>query len=116
MARTKPAPAAHAADSAAHGAPPPAQAPGPDRRPAAGPDPAANDEAAGCAQVIGQAAEAAGQALAAGNLPAALAAMDEAHQQATQARRVLRAATSGKRGPATRPGGLRELVEQHLRG
>jgi hypothetical protein len=28
---------------------------------------------------------------------------------------VLKAAASGRRGPATRPGGLRDLVEAHLR-
>ena len=35
---------------------------------------------------------------------------------AAQARRVLKAAAGGRRAPAVRPGGLRELVEQHLRG
>jgi hypothetical protein len=35
---------------------------------------------------------------------------------ATQARRVLKAAARLRRAPAARYGGLRDLVEQHLRG
>ena len=35
---------------------------------------------------------------------------------ATQARRVLKAAARLRRAPAARSGGLRDLVEQHLRG
>jgi hypothetical protein len=38
-----------------------------------------------------------------------------AREQAAQGRRVLKAAASGRRGPATRPGGLRDLAGQHLR-
>jgi hypothetical protein len=32
-----------------------------------------------------------------------------------QARRAVKAAVSGRRAPATRPGALRDLVEEHLR-
>jgi hypothetical protein len=71
--------------------------------------------AAGNTLAIVQAAESAGRALAAGNLPEALAGI-QAWEQAAQGRRVLKAAASGRRAaPATRPGGLRELVEGHLR-
>ena len=58
---------------------------------------------------------AASKALAAGDLPAALAALDTAREQAAQGRRVLKAAASGRHAPATRPGGLRDLVAEHLR-
>lgn len=66
-----------------------------------GPDPAVTAEA--------------GKALAAGNLPAALAALDAAREQAACGRRVIKAAASGRHAPATRPGALRDLVEEHLR-
>ena len=79
------------------------------------PNPAVTAEAAATAQAVAQAAAEAGKALAAGDLPAALAALEAAREQAAQGRRVLKAAASGRRGPATRPGGLRDLVEQHLR-
>jgi hypothetical protein len=79
------------------------------------PDPAVTAEAAAITQAVAQAADAAGKALAAGDLPAALAALEAAREQAAQGRRVLKAAASGRRGPATRPGGLRDLVEAHLR-
>jgi hypothetical protein len=79
---------------------------------AQGPDPAVTAEAAGNVLAIAQAADEAGKALAAGNLPAALGA---ARDQAAQGRRVLKAAASGRRAPATRPGALRDLVEEHLR-
>lgn len=64
---------------------------------------------------IAQAASEAGKALGAGDLPAALAALDAAREHAAQGRRALKAAASGRRGLATRPGGLRDLVEAHLR-
>jgi hypothetical protein len=80
-----------------------------------GPDPAVTAEAAGSVLVIAQAADVAGKALAAGDLPAALAALETARKQAAQGRRAVKAATSGRRAPATRPGALRDLVEEHLR-
>ena len=79
------------------------------------PDPAVTAEAAATAQAVAQAAEEAGKALTAGDLPAALAALDTAREQAAQGRRVLKAAATGRHAPATRPGALRDLVEQHLR-
>jgi hypothetical protein len=82
---------------------------------AEGPDPAVTAEATATAQAVAQAADAAGKALVAGDLPAALAALEAAREQAAQGRRVLKAAAGGRRAPATRPGGLRDLVEQHLR-
>jgi hypothetical protein len=80
-----------------------------------GPDPAVTAEAAGTVAAIAQAAAEAGKALAAGNLDVALAALDTARDLAAQGRRVLKAAASGRRAPATRPGALRDLVEEHLR-
>jgi hypothetical protein len=80
-----------------------------------GPDPVVTAEAAGNVLAIAQAADEAGKALAAGNLDAALAALEAAREQAAQGRRVIRAAASGRRAPATRPGALRDLVEEHLR-
>jgi hypothetical protein len=82
---------------------------------APGPDSAVTAEAAGNVLAIAQAADEAGKALAAGDLPAALAALDAAREQAACGRRVLKAAASGRRAPATRPGALRDLVEEHLR-
>ena len=79
------------------------------------PDPAVTAEAAGRVLAIAQAADEAGKALAAGNLDVALAALDTARDLAAQGRRVLKAAASGRRAPATRPGALRDLVEEHLR-
>jgi hypothetical protein len=79
------------------------------------PDPAVTAEAAATAQAVAQAAGAASTALAAGDLPAAVAALEAAREHAAQGKRVLKAAASGRRAPATRPGGLRDLVEQHLR-
>ncbi len=69
----------------------------------------------GTSLAIAQAADEAGKALAAGNLDAALAALDAARDQAAQGRRAIKAAASGRRAPATRPGALRDLVEEHLR-
>jgi hypothetical protein len=83
--------------------------------PAQEPDPAVTAEAAGSVLAIAQAADEAGKALAAGNLDVALAALDTARDLAAQGRRVLKAAASGRRAPATRPGALRDLVEEHLR-
>jgi hypothetical protein len=82
---------------------------------APGPVPAVTAEAAGTVLAIAQAADEAGKALAAGNPDVALAALDTARDLAAQGRRVLKAAASGRRAPATRPGALRDLVEEHLR-
>jgi hypothetical protein len=81
----------------------------------AGPDPAVTAEAAGTVAAIAQAADEAGKALAAGNLDVALAALETARDLAAQGRRAVKAAASGRRAPATRPGALRDLVEEHLR-
>jgi hypothetical protein len=80
-----------------------------------GPDPAVTAEAAANVLAIAQAADEAGQALAAGDLPAAPTALAAARDQAACGRRVIKAAASGRRAPATRPGALRDLVEEHLR-
>jgi hypothetical protein len=80
-----------------------------------GPDPAVTAEAAGSVAAIAQAADEAGKALAAGNLDVALAALEAARDLAAQGRRVLKAAASGRRAAVTRPGALRDLVEEHLR-
>ena len=80
-----------------------------------GPGPAVAAEAAGNVLAIAQAADEAGKALAAGDLDAALAALEAAREQAACGRRVIKAAASGRRAPATRPGALRDLVEEHLR-
>ena len=61
------------------------------------------------------AADEAGKALPAGNLDVALAALESARDLAAQGRRAVKAAASGRRAPATRPGALRDLVEEHLR-
>jgi hypothetical protein len=82
---------------------------------AADPDPAVTAEAAGNVLAIAQAADQAGRALVAGDLDAALAALDAAREQAACGRRVIKAAASGRHAPATRPGALRDLVEEHLR-
>jgi hypothetical protein len=76
------------------------------------PDPAVTAEAAGNVLAIAQAAAEAGKALAAGDLDAAL---DAAREQAACGRRAVKAAASGRRASATRPGALRDLVEEHLR-
>jgi hypothetical protein len=83
--------------------------------PEPGPDPAVTAEAAGNVAAIARAADEASRALAAGDLDAALAALDAAREQAAQGRRVVKAAASGRHAPATRPGALRDLVEEHLR-
>jgi hypothetical protein len=83
--------------------------------PEPGPDPALTAEAAGNALAIAQAAGEVGKALAAGNLDVALAALDTARDLAAWGRRVIKAAASDRHAPATRPGALRDLVEEHLR-
>jgi hypothetical protein len=79
------------------------------------PDPAVAAEVAQYVAAIAQAAGEASKALAAGDLEAALAALEAVRDQAAQGRRVIKAAASGRRAPATRPGALRDLVEDHLR-
>jgi hypothetical protein len=83
--------------------------------PAQEPDQAVTAEAAGNVIALARAADQASQALAAGDLDAALAALDAARDQATQGWRVIKAAATGRRALATRPGALRDLVEDHLR-
>jgi hypothetical protein len=79
------------------------------------PDPAVTADAAGTVAAIAQATDEAGKALAAGNLDVALATLEVVRDLAAQGRRAVRAAASGRRAPATRPGALRDLVEEHLR-
>lgn len=79
------------------------------------PDPAVIAEITGHATQVTAAAQAAAAALAAGDLRAALAGFTEISEQATQARRALKAAASGRKAPAVKPGALRELVAAHLR-
>lgn len=79
------------------------------------PDPAVIAEITGHATQVTAAAQAAAAALAAGDLRAALAGFTEISEQATQARRALKAAASGRKTPAVKPGALRELVAAHLR-
>jgi hypothetical protein len=79
------------------------------------PDPAVTAEIAGHASQIAAAAQAVTTALQAGDLRAALAGIEEACEQASQARRTLKAVTGGRKAPAVKPGALRELVAAHLR-
>ena len=79
------------------------------------PDPALVTELTGHLDQIRAAADAAGLALtASGDLKTVLAGLDEIYEQAAQARRALKAATSGRKAPAVRPGGLRDKVLAHL--
>ena len=100
-----------------HSAPvtPEAAAEGQQSEAAVEPDPAVTAEAARSVAAIAQAAGEAGKALAAGNLDVVLAALEAARDLAAQGRRAVKAAASGRRAPATRPGALRDLVEEHLR-
>ena len=93
----------------------PAPAEGQQAEAATEPDPAVTAEAAGHVAAISQAADEAGKALPAGDLDVALAAPETARDLAAQGRRAVKAAASGRRAPATRPGALRDLVEEHLR-
>ena len=54
------------------------------------------------------------RSLSGGDLKTALAGMDEIYEQAAEARRSLKAATSGRKAPAARPGALRDKVLAHL--
>jgi len=79
------------------------------------PDPALVTEIIGQLGQIRAAADAAELVLTAdGDLKAALAGLDEIYEQAAQARRSLKAATSGRKAPAARPGALRDKVLAHL--
>ena len=79
------------------------------------PDPALVTELTGHLDQIRAAADAAELVLtASGDLKTVLAGLDEIHEQAAQARRALKAATSGRKTPAVRPGGLRDKVVAHL--
>jgi len=78
------------------------------------PDPALVAEITGRIEQIQAAASAAAIVLP-GNLRAALAGLEEIYDQASQARRALKAAAGGRKAPAARPGGLREKVLGHLR-
>ena len=71
------------------------------------PDPSVTAEAAGNVLAIAQAA--------AGDLDAALAALETARERAARGRRAVKAAGGGRRAPATRTGVLRGLVEEYLR-
>jgi hypothetical protein len=78
-------------------------------------DPALVTEIGGRIAQIKAAADAAAIVLTGGrDLRGALAALDEIAEQAAQARRSLKAATSGRKAPAARPGGLRDKVLAHL--
>ncbi len=107
------------APGARHPAPAPVGSTAGDQQAEAGtglrPDPAVTVEAAGIVLAIAQAAGEAGQALATGDLGAALAALEAARDLVGQGRRVIKAAVSGRRAPTARPGALRDLVEEHLR-
>jgi hypothetical protein len=50
-----------------------------------------------------------------GTFPLPWPPVEAAREQAACGRRVLKAAASGRHAPATRPGALRDLVEEHLR-
>ncbi|HEY1822307.1 MAG TPA: hypothetical protein VGG83_20470 [Trebonia sp.] len=79
------------------------------------PDPALVTDLTERLAQIKAAADEAGRVLAAsGDLKTVLAGMDEIYEQAAQARRALKAATSGRKAPAVRPGGLRDKVLDHL--
>lgn len=79
------------------------------------PDPTATAAIAAHAGKIRFAADAVTTALEVGDLGAALAAIEDIWDQAGQARRTLKAATGGRKGPSIKPGALRELVAAHLR-
>jgi hypothetical protein len=93
-----------AAASAAEAAPAPdggtAEDPQAEAVTAPGPDPA---EATTSVMALAEAAENACKAPTAGNLDAALAALETAREQAVGGRRVIKAAASGRRAPAARP-------------
>jgi hypothetical protein len=95
-------------------APEPAAAPAETDAAETAPDPAVTDQAAGRASQITAAAQQVTTVLAGGDLHAALAGIEEIHEQATLARRELKAALSGRKAPTVKPGGLRELVAGHL--
>ncbi len=81
----------------------------------AAPDPAVRAEIERHTGQICADAAAVTAALQAGDLRAALAGVEEICEQASQARRMLKAAAGGMKAPAVKPGALRELVAAHLR-
>jgi hypothetical protein len=81
----------------------------------ASPDPAVLAETNEHTAQIQHAAAGVATALSGGDLRAALAGIEEICERAGQARRALKAATSGRKAPAVKPGALRELVAAHLR-
>jgi hypothetical protein len=86
----------------------------PDSETSAAPDPALIAEITEHLSQIKAAADATLIVVTGGNPRAALAGMDEICEQATIARRSLRAAAGGRKIPAVRPGGLRDKVLAHL--
>jgi hypothetical protein len=79
------------------------------------PDPALVSEIIERLDQIRAAADAAELVLTASvDLKTALAGLDEIYEQAAEARRSLKAATSGRKAPAARPGALRDKVLAHL--
>jgi hypothetical protein len=83
------------------------------------PQPAAGEAAELLRREVASAATQAADVLGSGDTATALAAMDAICAAATQARRLLKAAASGRKargagGPAARPGQLRDLVAAHL--
>jgi hypothetical protein len=126
-----PAPGSDPAPGEADGSPPDTEAPGSTATdapavsttapaPADGePQPAAGEAADLLRREVASAATQAAGLLGSGDTATALAAMDAICAAATQARRLLKAAASGRKargasGPAARPGQLRDLVAAHL--
>jgi hypothetical protein len=73
------------------------------------------DQAASVLRELSGAAGRALTALAAGDPPAALAEIAAIRAAAAESTRLIKAAAAGRASPATRPGGLRDLVDAHLR-
>jgi hypothetical protein len=76
--------------------------------------PGAPGQAAGALREQSAAAGRAMTALAAGEPSAALAEVAAIRAAAAESARLVRAAAAGRANPATRPGGLRDLVDAHL--
>ncbi len=118
---TAPTPAESAAPGgdAAPDSSAPAGHPAPDLGTGDDADSAPAGEAAQLLREVTRTAAAAGAALDGGDTAAALEGMDAVCAAATRARRLLKAAATGRRprgtaGPAARPGQLRDLVQTHL--
>jgi hypothetical protein len=79
------------------------------------PDPALVTGLTGRLDQVRAAADAAELVLtASGDLMRVLAGLDEIYEQAAEARRSLKAAIGGRKGPVARPGALRDKVLAHL--